>query len=373
VCGDTATDRFYIRSRRDPRFSYTTNDACSGEGLLEMDTIYSPGGRFAYTPAFSGGGSSFLSLNTTTGDINMSLSTAGRAYIVRYFTDGNCPDTSSVRVDINQSPDILSLTAEPGVSICDSQLVEFTCIGSGDVKWYVDSLFVDNGPTFVSNSLTDGDTVWAVLTEPTAGCSDTLYRVLQVLAPPTAEIADKPSTVAETVELILNLRAFQDNTMIDWSVDLVNVVVDSLNGTTTAPLFVGDLYAVPNSVSLVNAYDPGYIIMTLRPRTFGCYGSAVVDTIFVSPEGMSVYVPEVITPNNDTHNDFWDLRYGSEINPADYEIVVFNRAGAKVHTVTDLTQQWTGDTNPDGVYWWILRKKEGGEVTLSGGLTIRRF
>jgi gliding motility-associated-like protein len=369
VCRDTASDRFYVRALDDSFFSYGSTEACSGEGTLFPDTVHFTPGLFYYVPSFSG---AVLSLDPVTGVIDMSTSTKNSSYRVYYRTLGACRDTSFVLLDINASPVISGIEATPpGLSYCDSADVEMVCAGQGDVRWFVDGVLYTAQRTFESNTLQDGDTVRAVLSDPASGCSDTMEVTVQVLPRPVAEIADLDTVLTADGPFLFDLRAFQDHTVVFWSLEASNVDVGQTSGGGEDTLYVGDLLPVLNTASIINPYDPGYIVVSLIPQTFGCVGYRTTDTIRVTPGGLPVFIPEVITPNGDGKNDEWEILFSAGIDPAAHTIEVYNRAGAKVHVVANLTERWTGASNPDGVYWWILRDGTGAHVQ-QGGLTIRR-
>ncbi|XOV67170.1 MAG: T9SS type A sorting domain-containing protein [Fluviicola sp.] len=77
----------------DPSFSYSAASYCVNDADPTPTVTGLPGGTFSATP----GG---LNLNTSTGAIDVSLSTPG-TYTVTYTTSGACPNSSNVSVTIN--------------------------------------------------------------------------------------------------------------------------------------------------------------------------------------------------------------------------------------------------------------------------------
>lgn len=59
------------------------------------------------------------------------------------------------------------------------------------------------------------------------------------------------------------------------------------------------------------------------------------------------------------------------IDPAAFNLHLFNEAGGKVMEMNGLHQHFDGGALPDGVYWWVLQDHEGKDLQ-AGGVTIRR-
>ena len=91
----------------------------------------------------------------------------------------------------------------------------------------------------------------------------------------------------------------------------------------------------------------------------------------ILPSVQPIFIPEIITPNGDGDNDTWIITWLPEINPDNYEIHLYNRAGGEVAYLHPLHPHWNGENLPDGVYWWALHEYRG-PVVQSGGLIIRR-
>ncbi len=96
TCSDAQTQSITIDPLDDAGFSYSTNTICLG-GSNETPTVNTSGGTF--TVAQSG-----LTINSATGEINMSSSSAG-IYDVTYTTNGTCPATETQTITITSSPD----------------------------------------------------------------------------------------------------------------------------------------------------------------------------------------------------------------------------------------------------------------------------
>ena len=85
-------------------------------------------------------------------------------------------------------------------------------------------------------------------------------------------------------------------------------------------------------------------------------------------------MPNAFTPNNDGHNDVFEVKYPQLIKTI--QMTVFDRWGQKVFESNDPTKGWDGTLNgikqPVGNYVWIIKytdllgnsKKKSGNVLL---------
>ncbi len=91
-------------------------------------------------------------------------------------------------------------------------------------------------------------------------------------------------------------------------------------------------------------------------------------------EGLTNPVPQIITPNGDDINDYW------EIANIDYfetnNLKIFNRWGNEVYSANPYLNEWYGQSNkgidlPDGTYFYIL-KLGNGTSDITGYVIIHR-
>jgi gliding motility-associated-like protein len=97
-------------------------------------------------------------------------------------------------------------------------------------------------------------------------------------------------------------------------------------------------------------------------------GCSTSKTITVN--NISCTIQKGISPNNDTKNDFFDLR---ALNVK--ELFIYNRYGTQVYRFAGYTNQWggqshSGDELPDGTYFYVIQTVEGENIT--GWIFINR-
>ncbi len=103
-----------------------------------------------------------------------------------------------------------------------------------------------------------------------------------------------------------------------------------------------------------------------------------------------LFIPNVITPNGDGHNDTFIITDYAEVSSSssalksngtsfslinDFyisnELVVFNRWGQKVYETNNYLNDWNGGDLPDGVYFYVLKcKGKFEDDTFKGSLSI---
>ena len=95
TCSNSASTSVTINALDDATFSYAASAYCA-DGTDPTPTVTTSGGTFS---AASG-----LSINTSTGVIDLSASTAG-TYTVTYTTAGTCPNTATASITVNATAD----------------------------------------------------------------------------------------------------------------------------------------------------------------------------------------------------------------------------------------------------------------------------
>jgi gliding motility-associated-like protein len=122
------------------------------------------------------------------------------------------------------------------------------------------------------------------------------------------------------------------------------------------------------------AYFTNPAVTTQMPATFyvnvttvdGCQQShsIIVDRIYCD-------IQKGISPNNDTKNDFFDLRLMNV-----QQLGIYNRYGTKVYSKNEYTNEWIGQSDsgselPDGTYYYIIEFKNN-QPSKTGWIYINR-
>ncbi|MBL1280881.1 MAG: T9SS type A sorting domain-containing protein [Fluviicola sp.] len=97
TCPDTTNTSLFLLTNDNASFSYTSLSYCKGEANPIPSITGTLGGTFSASPMG-------LVINTSTGEIDLSLSTPA-AYTIKYITNGACPDSIAGTITINAIDD----------------------------------------------------------------------------------------------------------------------------------------------------------------------------------------------------------------------------------------------------------------------------
>ena len=159
-----------------------------------------------------------------------------------------------------------------------------------------------------------------------------------------------------TLEVIPTNSSFDVNSAnYSWTLNPSLATIGS-NSTFDATTYIGGL----------TPPTPLPVTFSVKVEVNGCVQnhSIIVDRIYCD-------IQKGISPNNDTLNDFFDLRL---MNVQQLEI--FNRYGTKVYSKMDYTNEWIGQSNagdelPDGTYYYVIEFKNN-QPSKTGWIYINR-
>ncbi len=189
-CERVLTDTFYVEGFDDASFSYGTFRICSNLDSL-VPTIGADTGTFTWFGNFV---VDILDINPATGTIYLPNSDRS-IYDITHTTNGRCPSSETVTIQIVNSPSPFSL-----INYGDT-LLEAPVTGGGFLRWFCDSTEVLSGTPFLPLSMIG--VYWATLTN-SDGCT-TMSNVINT----------DPTDVAEG-ESLRNLVQVFPNPTTDW-------------------------------------------------------------------------------------------------------------------------------------------------------------
>ena len=110
----------------------------------------------------------------------------------------------------------------------------------------------------------------------------------------------------------------------------------------------------PSCASTIATPDNSTSYVVLFTDLNGCKAQAAVN-IYFDP---IVYIPNTFTPDDDAHNNYFEVIAS---NITDFELLIFDRWGELIYTMTDLNDQWDGTYKgrlcKDGTYVWKMTYK----------------
>ena len=341
-------------------FSYSQTNYCKPSANA-VPTITSMGGTFSAAP-------SGLSLNTSTGEINITTSTDGN-YIVTYSIGGanGCTATTSTKnVNLSTPASAVISTTTPLKNVnqifwCSGD-VTLTAVSRPDYQYQWKKNGVNIG-TLGSNVLIVSD-LGDYSVDIINGCGTITSNIIRLM----------PSNVPN-----FTINALPTTTVgLGSSITLNSTLISTPSGGETYLWEGADLTANP-SIITTNAsvtFDVvlgGTYKLTIS-NGLNCVSSKTIDIATVS----DFYVPNTFSPNGegDVKNEKF-LFYGSA-GISEIEFKIYDRLGKLVYQANNinelLTNGWDGTYSgaalPAGSYvWYLAGKKINGEALNYQGKT----
>jgi len=244
-------------------------------------------------------------------------------------TAGQCATSTTLTVTVNSNITPLFAPIAPLCSGEVSPVLPLTSTNGVTGTW---------NPAIVSNTLS-GNYIFT----PKAGqCASTAALSVLVYPSPTSitlkttdVINERPDGIIEITSVTSGLAPFQYS--INNSSFTSNTIYSNLN--------------------------PGDYTITVLDSN-GCAFSKIVTVNSIC------LIPNAITPNNDSFNDWFDLT-GCEV----VKLQIYNRYGVEVNDFRNYSDQWGGNNRkgeslPDGTYFYVAEIKSG--TSKSGWVFVTR-
>jgi gliding motility-associated-like protein len=284
-------------------FTYTT-PICANDTnpLPKTNTGFTAGGIFSSTPG--------LSVNPTTGAINLTTTSAG-TYVVAYSlapTACNILSSGTAPIVINTVP---SPPATSPASRCGSGIVLLRANGAGTLNWYADVLLTNQvalGNTYSPTLITDAT---FYVTDSNATCKSSATAITATINP----VPNKPNLGRDTAicigeKIILNAGTYNTYTWQDGS-----------------------------TASILTANTTGNYIVTVNDG--GVCNNADSIAINVLTNCDDVYFPTGFSPNGDGNNETFGP-FGNVFFIKNYNCRVYDRFGQIVFSTNNPYHRWNG-------------------------------
>lgn len=251
-------------------------------------------------------------------------------YWVRVVNGGGCLRSDTVR-----------FTAAPAVQVrlgadtvvCVGQIINLRPVSSGSglrFRW-------QDGSTQETFAVRESGLYW-VEASNAAGCSQRDSVRVVYLTPPAIRLGADTAVCAGSGPPFV-LKATLPGVRYRWH--------DGSTGPTFTPTQTGT-YWVTVSTPICSATD------TIRVRLYDCRQAAV-------------FVPNIITPNGDGHNDQFEI---VGLGPDAWALSIYTRWGQRVYSTAHYRHEWTAPGLPDGTYYYHLQR--GTEPAVKGWVEVRR-
>jgi gliding motility-associated-like protein len=271
-------------------------------------------------------------------------------------TTAGCTGTAISTVTVNPTPVINS--AANNNNDCQPMTVPFTDNSTPIISTYSWDFGDPTSGTNTSNIQNpthiyqNGGSYNVTITVTTAaGCTSTYtyLSMVTVYSNPTAVFSATPPTVS----ILSPVIAFQDQ---------------SIGANTWFWNFGEPISGVNNNSIIQNpshtySAEGTYEVTLIVTTDHGC-----IDTLKQTVEVIDdvLVIPNIITPNGDGKNDFFQISNIDKV--PNNHIIIFNRWGKVVYEKDSYNNEWDGGKCSDGVYYVILTYKDTMEH--KGSVTI---
>lgn len=118
---------------------------------------------------------------------------------------------------------------------------------------------------------------------------------------------------------------------------------------------------------LIEVSEEGEYSVVVQTPHDGCHASDAVVVQFGECLD-DLYIPNVITPNADASNDFFEIRGA---NYTHWHLLLYNRWGQLIYESLDYREDWNADGLPSGVYYYVLTTHYSG-ARFNGWLHVKK-
>ncbi|MCR9172979.1 MAG: gliding motility-associated C-terminal domain-containing protein [bacterium] len=276
-------------------------------------------------------------------------------------TDANgCQGTGTIEIDVLDLPTI-SVQADASSAIyCNGTLATLTSSGATDYSWTGPNNFSDSGASVSLLDLNASNEGYYVVNATDANScesSDSVYLTVVTNVPASAS---GDTVVCPGDPIALNGMG---GSSYQWQGPA------NFSSNEQSPL-------VTNSADFNNS---GLYILTVVDAN-GClgYDSTIVE---VTNNGDCIFIPNLVTPDGDLHNDFWEINGIESYSNAEVEI--YNRWGNLIYSASPYDNDWEGQINqgavvgsgdekaPVGTYFYIIRLNENDKPPYKGYIEVQ--
>ncbi len=242
----------------------------------------------------------------------------------------------------------LTLTVPNDTLICPGDQVTITAVGGGGqpgytYQWNPGGI---NDSTITVNPLVTTSYVVSMVDV----CNTvTMFDTVEVNADYTPMTVTIPPVDWVCVGIPMEVSAIVNDGRLNYSYNWS----DGINS------FSGNPFMYPTD-------DPA--MLTLNLVVTDLCGNQEIGTVDIEVVACAVIVPNVITPNGDGMNDF--LVFENLEHFPNNRLVIYNRWGQNLYEVNGYQNNWNGDGNADGTYFYLLELNNSDNTIHKGTFTI---
>ncbi len=418
-----------------PSLSVSSNSACNGDSVTFVASSSDPNASLTWSGpnGFNSTASSFT--------LEINSSTDGNYCVVAEAS--NCISPSSCQtITLNTNPTLSLSSSTADTVVCALNDVTLTGSGASSLTWTGPENFSAVGSPVSISDVSSTDSGWYILTGQDAnGCSSSDSVEVTIAALPIANASADGNTNPSFCEGSIgelfgsgggtyfwtgptNYSSNNQNVVItDFAIEnegyyilevtddngcqaMDSVFVESAK-FDEVNVFASDSVLCPGDPLILNAegasnyawvgpngFEEEGAQVTIDPVAIenggtyyvtgtssdGCsdFDSLQVEVI-VSPE--CLFIPEFISPNNDSQNDFWEITGIETYKEA--EVFIYNRWGNLIYYAAPYLNDWSGQVNrgvkvgsengkvPSGTYFYVIKLNDGESEPFKGYIELQ--
>lgn len=369
-----------------PKITNTTSSQRCGSGSLTLKAIATDGTVNWFDAAVGG---NLLATGDTYVTPNLTTTTT-------YYVDAgtNCTNPRTPVIATINTPPVITSTNTP-VSRCGTGEVTLRATAdAGIINWYsvaTGGNIEGTGTSFTISTISQSTTYYAEAQNN--GCTNNTRIPVQIIIYTPPVVVDQELTLCKSKTLTLDAQT--PNMTYLWSPngETTQTIIISASGiytvdvTSPAPencTSTKKITVVEHNTPEIDRIDVNETTAVIYIKNPEIYFEYSVDGInyqssnvfFNVPSGLQtayvreinycsydtenfivLIIPKFFTPNNDTYNDFWEVK--GLINYPEAEVTIFDRYGKMITQLNASKLTWDGTLNknllPASDYWYVLK------------------
>jgi gliding motility-associated-like protein len=267
---------------------------------------------------------------SSTGSITVNPTTTS-TYTVTGTSVNGCTSTSTVTINVIQPP---NAQISGNDSICPGDQVTLTATGGNNYGW-------SNGSTASSINVSPSSTTTYTVIVSSAPCPADTATFLVYVQPPGPVLLNVPADMTVCLGEQITLTA-------------------TANGGAPAYQYIWSTLSGPDQFT-----NPNSAQQVFSPTAQGSFFVSVIDacgrttgdTINILVRPCELTIPNVITPNGDSENEFFVIKNLGEFPNS--RLIIYNRWGNLIYENGNYLNDWAAKDVTDGTYYFVLYVSDG--------------
>lgn len=379
----------------------TTTASRCGSGTVVLKAVANSG-TINWYDSSTGGNNAGSGPNFTTPNLTETTN-----YYVETTTAGCSSPRTLVEAKINNIPTITS-TNTPATHCGPGQFILKATPSEGIINWYSqeNGSIVGVGTSFSTPTISS-DTKYYAEAENN-GCLSSTKETIDLIVYPLPVVNDETITkcFSQTITLnagVANMKYLWSTAAVTQYIDITDKGIYTVDVTSAAPQNcsskktitvnennkpeIKNITVDETTVTIDLIKDESYFEFSIDGNNYqssnvftnvssGLKTGYVREVNFCSGDQKTFIVfiiPKFFTPNNDTFNDYWEVK--GLINYPLAEITIFDRYGKLITQLNSYNYSWDGTFNnnplPATDYWYVL-KLDPNSPELKGHFSLKR-